>query len=91
MAVEGASNHVVGFAISFPRTDFGYVSVVAVTPAFRRRGLASALVATAIRYLQIRGLEVVRIDAWEDSPPAVLCYESLGFEVYEVRREEDDS
>jgi ribosomal protein S18 acetylase RimI-like enzyme len=74
----------VGFAICFRRSDFGYISVVAVLPAYRRRGIASALVGTAIRYLRSLGLDTVRIDAYEASVPAVRTYEQLGFRVFDV-------
>jgi ribosomal protein S18 acetylase RimI-like enzyme len=79
----------VGFAICFRRGDAGYISVVAVDPAWRRRGIASALVRRAARYLRDLGLDTVRIDAWGDSPDAVATYLSLGFTVYATRIEAD--
>lgn len=78
---------VVGFSICFPRDTFGYISVVAVVPGHRRRGVASALVRRCIDHLRSNGLDAVRIDAYEDSPPAVLTYLSLGFEIYETKEE----
>jgi ribosomal protein S18 acetylase RimI-like enzyme len=81
---DAADGTGVGFAICFRRGDAGYISVVAVIPEYRRRGIASALVATAVRYLASLGLEPVRIDAYEDAPAAVAAYRSLGFEVYET-------
>ncbi len=78
-----------GFALSFRRADFGYISVVGVVPEFRRIGIASALVGSAVDYLGSIGLELVRIDAWEDAPAAVGTYRSLGFEIYERRLEEE--
>ena len=78
---EGAG---VGFSICFRREDLGYISVVAVVPEYRRRGIASALVVTAAQYLASQGLGRVRIDAYADAPAAVATYRSLGFEVYET-------
>ena len=89
LAVEVASGAGVGFVLCFQRNEYGYISVVAVDPAHQRIGLASALVSTAVDYLGSLGLEAVRIDAWEDSPPGVACYEGLGFTVFERRLEED--
>ncbi len=76
-----------GFALSFRRTGFGYISVVGVVPEYRRLGIASALVGSAVDYLGSLGLDLVRIDAWEDAPAAVAAYRSLGFEIYERRLE----
>ena len=78
-----------GFALSFRRADFGYISVVGVVPEYRRPGIASALVGSAVDYLGSLGLDLVRIDAWEDAPAAVAAYRSLGFEIYERRLETD--
>lgn len=89
LAVEEASGRFVGFVLCFQRSDCGYISVVAVDPRHQRLGLASALVSTAVGYLGSLGLNQVRIDAWEGSPPAVRCYESLGFTVFERRLEDD--
>ena len=77
----------VGFAISFQRQDFGYISVVAVLPAYRRRGLATALIGTAVQYLGSLALKTVHIDVLETNRPAVLAYEKLGFQVYAVLQE----
>lgn len=73
--------------MSFRREDFGYVSVVAVQPDFQRRGIARALVGRAARHLRSLGLELVRIDAFGDSPPAVAAYWSLGFRIYDIALE----
>ena len=78
----------VGFSICFRRGEHGYVSVVAVVPTHRRRGIASALVGRAVGYLRSAGVATVRIDAYVDALAAVATYRSLGFEVYE--RVDDD-
>jgi ribosomal-protein-alanine N-acetyltransferase len=74
----------VGFAICFRRGTAGYISVVAVRPEYRRRGIASALVRAAADYLASLGLRLLRIDAYADAPAAVATYRSLGFEVYQT-------
>ena len=81
---EMADGTVVGFSICFPREGYGYISVVAVVPEYRRRRVASALVAAAVQYLASQGLRRVRIDAYADALAAVATYRSLGFEVYET-------
>jgi ribosomal protein S18 acetylase RimI-like enzyme len=90
VAIEEGAGSVVGFALCFQRRDFGYISVVAVDPMHQRLGLASALVSAAVRYLGSLGLETARVDAWEDSESAVLCYQGLGFKVFERRLDDDE-
>ena len=87
LAEDESTQEPVGYAICFQRRDFGYISVVAVIPAYQRRGIASALVGVAIDYLHSLGLDTVRIDAYEESTPAVRTYEKLGFQVFDVLHE----
>jgi len=88
VAEAGEAGEAAGYAICFRRRDFGYISVVAVTPGRQRRGIASALVRRAAEYLRALGLGTVRIDAYGDSTPAVATYRSLEFTVYDVLLEE---
>jgi ribosomal protein S18 acetylase RimI-like enzyme len=74
----------VGYIISFRREDFGYISVVAVIPEFRRQGLAPAMITAAIDYLQSLSLREVVIDVHVKNTPAVEAYKKLGFQVVEV-------
>ncbi|MDJ0961698.1 MAG: GNAT family N-acetyltransferase [Acidimicrobiia bacterium] len=74
---------IVGFAISFRRQECGYVSVVAVIPGHRRKGLATALICACASRFSSQQLREIRIDAFEDSPAAVECYRALGFEIIE--------
>jgi len=85
--VAEAGGDLVGFAICFRRAFHGYISVVAVIPEFRRRGVASALVGRAVAYLRSVGVSTVRVDAYADAPAAVAAYRSLGFRVYETVRD----
>jgi ribosomal protein S18 acetylase RimI-like enzyme len=87
--VAEAGGEAIGFAICFLRREHGYISVVAVVPGFRRRGVASALVGRAVGYLRSRSVESIRIDAYADAPGAVATYRSLGFRVYETVQDEE--
>jgi ribosomal-protein-alanine N-acetyltransferase len=84
VAQHHPTDELVGYVISFKRRDMGYISVVAVIPAFRRQGIASALIRAAIGYLHSLHLSTVKIDAFADSIPAVETYKSLGFEAENV-------
>lgn len=61
---------------SYDRT-LAWVGMVLVDPAFRRRGIATALVRAALDSLEAEGVEAVKLDATPEGAPV---YESLGFE-----------
>jgi len=81
VAEERAGGEAVGFVTSFGRGDFGYVGVLAVVPGWRRRGVARALLRTAVVYLRSLGPDAVEVDAFVDARPAVALYRACGFEV----------
>jgi mycothiol synthase len=76
-----ATDEAIGFVICFRRAGFGYVSVLAVVPGWRRRGVARALLGSAVGYLRSLGLVEVEVDAFTDAGPAVGLYRDFGFEV----------
>src|SRR5215212_6568375 len=57
--------------------ELAWVGMVLVDPEFRRRGIASLLMAAALSYLDGRGIETVKLDA---TPDGRHVYERLGFE-----------
>ena len=65
----------VGTAAVLPYAKFGFVAMVLVTPAWRKRGLATGLVEAAIGSLRGRGLVPV-LDA---TPAGAPVYGRLGF------------
>jgi len=54
----------------------GYVTNVAVLPAFRRRGLGKALIRRAME----NEMEFITLEVRESNVPAISLYASLGFE-----------
>lgn len=58
-------------------TDLAWVGMVLVHPDFRRRGIATRLMETALDYLRGRGVRTIKLDATPDGRPV---YERLGFE-----------
>jgi hypothetical protein len=58
-------------------TDLAWVGMVLVDPDYRRRGIATALTETALKYLRGRGVRTIKLDA---TPAGRLVYEPLGFE-----------
>ncbi len=84
LAISTNSGAAVGFVVSFMRRAFGYISVVAVVPAWRRQGIASALIAAAAGYLLGKKPAYLRIDVEASNAAAVKAYEKLGFEIESV-------
>lgn len=57
-------------------TDLAWIGMMLVHPDYRRRGIASALMRTAIDYLQGVGVGCIKLDATPDGEPV---YARLGF------------
>jgi len=64
--------------LTFP-TGTGYVSMVVVDPAHRRRGFARRLLEEARRATVRRGRPFVALDVLEGNAPARALYESIGY------------
>ncbi len=62
-----------------PRSSF-YVDSLATAAAYRRRGVAGALLAEAERLARERGLTHVALDSWAHNDAARALYASAGFE-----------
>lgn len=60
--------------------DALYVDALATDPAFRRRGVASALLRAAERRARAFGLNSVALDTAERNVPAQALYEGFGME-----------
>jgi ribosomal protein S18 acetylase RimI-like enzyme len=58
----------------------GYLSMVAVDPAYRRRGFARQLIETARRTTVARGKPYMALDVLSGNAPARALYESLGYQ-----------
>ena len=76
VAIRDADGTLVASALALPyRPGFGWISMVLVAGAMRRRGLATRLLADRITWLRERGLVPV-LDATEAGEPV---YSKLGF------------
>lgn len=64
-----------------------YVGRVAVVPAYRRRGIAGAMMGWCERFAADRGLPEVQLGARLNLPGNIALYTHLGYEIhdYEVR------
>lgn len=72
--------HVVGTtAVTFPAPRTGFIGAVAVSPAYRRRGLARQLMAEAHRTVRRSGRKFVALGVLDSNEPARALYRSLGY------------
>ncbi|MBG87681.1 MAG: hypothetical protein CMO80_12370 [Verrucomicrobiales bacterium] len=69
-------------------TDLAWIGMMLVDPDYRRRGIATALMEHAMRYLENEGVKCIKLDA---TPEGRLVYERLGFaDEWELHRWERD-
>lgn len=59
--------------------DEGYITNVAVSPDFRRRGAARRLIAELIARAKEKGLAFVTLEVRESNAPAIALYTGAGF------------
>jgi mycothiol synthase len=85
------TGEVVGFALSrrWDAEGVGYIAVLGVHPEHRRRGIASALLSSALARFAAEGLREAQLGVASDNPRAIRLYERAGmhprfrFDVYE--------
>lgn len=70
----------VGFALMKYRTDDAHLLLLAVVPAHRRKGVATALLAWLEQTLRIAGIATVRVEVRESNRAAQAFYAGLGYE-----------
>ena len=83
-ALEGGT--VLGYVGLSYVLDEGYISNVAVAPAYRRRGVADALIAELTRRARTLNLAFLTLEVRESNAPAVALYAGHGFRVVGRRR-----
>jgi ribosomal protein S18 acetylase RimI-like enzyme len=88
VADEGTS--VVGFVAlrTDTKTRMGEIYMIAVDPAFQRRGVATALTNHSLAWFKERGMSVAMVDTGGDPghAPARRTYEATGFRVLPIAR-----
>lgn len=82
-AVDGAGA-VAGYIGCHTVLDEGYIANVAVSPAFRRRGIARQLVQTLLA--QSQDLAFVTLEVRASNAPAIALYTGCGFVPVGTRR-----
>ena len=80
VAVVREKGGVLGFGIMRYGEQRAHLTLLAVLPAERRRGLGAVLVSWLEQSARIAGLEFVQLEARADNPGAIAFYRALGYE-----------
>lgn len=65
----------------------GFISKVMTHPAYRRQGIAKALLASFIAYAKEKGFEELSLEVRESNTAAIHLYASFDFEIIGKRRQ----
>lgn len=87
VAIEGGA--VAGFvAIRFHEGKLGEIYMIAVDPAYQRRGISMALTDFAVEQMKAAGMEIAMVETGGDwgHAPARAAYEKAGFRVLPLAR-----
>jgi len=76
-----------GFAAFHRVMDEAELRNMAVDPAYRRKGIACALLAAGIRNLQASGVSRLFLEVRASNQPAIALYTSAGFALLHTRRD----
>lgn len=77
--VAEAGEELLGYVGMMVVLDEGYISNVAVAPARRRQGIASALIEALLRRAEELALSFVTLEVRQSNVPAISLYEGFGF------------
>jgi ribosomal protein S18 acetylase RimI-like enzyme len=80
--VAEADNEVRGYIDlrALPWQQMGWVANLAVEPAYRRRGIATALLRHSRQWARQEGLKLLQVEATTKNYPALRFYQKLGFQ-----------
>ena len=86
IAAVTADGTVLGYVGMMYVLDEGYISNVAVSPAYRRQGIADALIDRLNEICREHGLSFVSLEVRAGNVPAIALYEKHGFARAGLRR-----
>lgn len=61
----------------------GWINRVAVSPEYRRQGIAQKLISASEEALKKRGAEVIGVLIFESNAPSLALFQNLGYETDE--------
>jgi|TARA_B110000211_G_scaffold51957_1_gene57244 ribosomal-protein-alanine N-acetyltransferase len=78
--VSESENSLCGFAItSFAETS-AHISLLAVSPTFRRLGIATSMIRWISKSCQTAGIGCIKLEVRANNTGAIECYSDLGFQ-----------
>ena len=84
--VATENDNVIGYVGSQTVLDGTDMMNIAVSPQYRRRGIAEALVNTLIQDLQKKGVVFLMLEVRKSNTSAIALYEKLGFVQVGIRK-----
>ncbi|SHJ60550.1 ribosomal protein S18-alanine N-acetyltransferase [Parasporobacterium paucivorans] len=84
VAEEGRK--VVGYVGMYLVPDEGYIINVAVSPLFRKKGVATQLIAQILEDAKEEGVQNVSLEVRKSNQEAIRLYEKIGFESVGIRK-----
>jgi [ribosomal protein S18]-alanine N-acetyltransferase len=87
LSVAEVEEVLAGFSVVWFAADEAELGDLAVEPAFRRRGVARALLARVLAECAARGARTLYLEVRESNAAARALYERAGFEMVGRRRE----
>lgn len=84
--VAELDGRIVGYVGLWVVVDEGHINNVAVSPAFRRRHIAAALIEAVLRFAENAGVKGFTLEVRIGNEPARRLYEKFGFQQVGVRK-----
>jgi [ribosomal protein S18]-alanine N-acetyltransferase len=78
-AIDAKAAEMSGFILSRLAADEAEILTIAVAPAGRRRGIASALVSSHLGHLTTLGIKILFLEVDADNQAALTLYKGFGF------------
>lgn len=85
LVAENENGGILGYVGMMFVLDEGYISNIAVSPDFRRQGVADALIAELERRCADKRLSFMTLEVRESNYPAIALYSKHGFSAVGVR------
>lgn len=86
VAVDRTSGQVVGYIGAYLILDEADINQVAVSPLYRRRGIAQALLQDFMQKLRKKNIDAITLEVRASNEAAIALYEKCGFKNEGVRK-----